>query len=255
MRIGAILSAMLPGEPATARGPAAPCATADLPSSVEARVDEPPVAPSRESARPERSAEPADSLELSPEAQEAAEREAAPPEAEGESSPAEPSESNKSAAAPADSQRLSPEAQRQGRELAARDREVRAHEQAHLSAAGPYARGGAHFEYQTGPDGRRYAVGGEVSIDASAEDEPEATIRKAQVVRAAALAPAEPSAQDRQVAAAATKMEADARAELRQQQSQTPADPARSSEASPLDPAASIFPAAAVLGTRFDAVA
>ena len=31
---------------------------------------------------------------------------------------------------------------------------------AHLSAAGAYAHGGASYEYELGPDGKRYAVGG-----------------------------------------------------------------------------------------------
>ena len=116
---------------------------------------------------------------------------------------------------------LSVEAQREVTELRAADREVRAHEQAHLAAAGPYARGGASFTYRTGPDGRQYAVAGEVSIDASpVSGDPEATIRKAQVVRAAAMAPANPSAQDRSVAAAAAKMEAQAQRELRQKQTE-----------------------------------
>ena len=44
------------------------------------------------------------------------------------------------------------------------DREERQHEQAHLSAAGGHARGGPSYQYETGPDGKRYAVGGEVSI-------------------------------------------------------------------------------------------
>lgn len=66
-----------------------------------------------------------------------------------------------------------------------RDREVRAHEQAHMAAAGAYSRGG--------PDNRQYAVGGEVQIDTSAvSGDPEATIRKAQTVRRAANAPATP---------------------------------------------------------------
>ena len=109
--------------------------------------------------------------------------------------------------------------QRVLRQLSTRDREVRSHEQAHLAAAGPYSSGAPKFSYQTGPDGQRYAVGGEVQIDASPiEGDPEATIQKAQIIRAAANAPAEPSAQDRQVAAAATKMEADARQELRRQE-------------------------------------
>ncbi len=113
---------------------------------------------------------------------------------------------------------LSDAEQRAVAQLKARDREVRAHEQAHLSAAGPHARSGPSFQYQKGPDNARYAVGGEVQIDVSpVAGDPEATIRKAQIVRAAALAPANPSSQDRQVAAAATRLEAQAQQELRQQ--------------------------------------
>ncbi|PID72484.1 MAG: hypothetical protein CSB34_02050 [Desulfobulbus propionicus] len=106
---------------------------------------------------------------------------------------------------------LTPEEQQQVEELQARDREVRTHEQAHLSAAGQYAAGGPQYTYQKGPDGKRYAVGGEVQIDISEERTPEATIAKMQVVRKAALAPASPSAKDRQVAASATQKEAAAR--------------------------------------------
>lgn len=112
---------------------------------------------------------------------------------------------------------LEPEEQRQVESLKARDREVRAHEQAHVAAAGPYVQSGPHYEYETGPDGRRYAVAGHVNIDtAPVPGDPEATIQKAQVIRAAALAPAEPSAQDQKVAAQATKMETQARLELRE---------------------------------------
>lgn len=99
--------------------------------------------------------------------------------------------------------------------LQARDKEVKAHEQAHIAAGGQYVRGGAHFEYQTGPDGEKYAVGGEVSIDVSKESgDPQATIAKMQVVIRAALAPANPSSQDRAVAAQATRIESEARAEV-----------------------------------------
>jgi hypothetical protein len=98
------------------------------------------------------------------------------------------------------------------------DREVRAHEQAHLSAAGAYATGGASFQFTTGPDGAAYAVAGEVGIDASSERTPEATIQKMQVVRAAALAPADPSPQDMAVAAAAGATESAARSALAKQQ-------------------------------------
>lgn len=108
---------------------------------------------------------------------------------------------------------LSAEEERVVAELTRTDREVRAHEQAHLAAAGGLARG-VSFSYTTGPDGKQYAVGGEVSIDTSPGSTPEETIQKAQQVRAAANAPANPSGQDRQVASAAAALEAAARAEL-----------------------------------------
>jgi len=100
-------------------------------------------------------------------------------------------------------------------ELRNRDREVRAHEQAHVSAGGAYISGGISYQYQRGPDNRSYAVGGEVGIDTAPEsDNPGATITKMQTVRAAALAPNDPSAQDRAVAAAAARNESIARADL-----------------------------------------
>lgn len=94
------------------------------------------------------------------------------------------------------------------------DREVHAHERAHMAAGGNLVTRAANYEYQTGPDGKRYAVGGEVQIDTSPEKDPQATIRKAQRIRAAALAPAKPSAQDRRVAAQAASMAREAAAEL-----------------------------------------
>lgn len=110
--------------------------------------------------------------------------------------------------------RYTPAEQQQIQELKTRDREVRAHEAAHKAAAGPHARGGASYTYQRGPDGVRYAIGGEVSISLSPiEGDPEATMRKAQQIRAAALAPAEPSAQDYAVAAQAAQMVLQAQAE------------------------------------------
>lgn len=79
----------------------------------------------------------------------------------------------------ADSLSLSPEARNQLRELQQRDAEVRAHEQAHLAAGGPHVTGGASYTYQKGPDGRQYAIGGQVSIDTSAvPGDPEATEKK-----------------------------------------------------------------------------
>ncbi len=105
------------------------------------------------------------------------------------------------------------EDQAQIRELQKRDREVRAHEQAHASTLGPYKSGGPRFKFEKGPDGRLYAVGGSVPVDLSTEETPEETIRKAQTIRRAALAPSNPSTADRQVAARATSMEATAKAQ------------------------------------------
>lgn len=109
---------------------------------------------------------------------------------------------------------LTPEG-RELEEMQARDREVRQHEAAHVAAGGAHVRGGASFSYRRGPDGRSYAVGGEVQIDSSAvPNDPEATIRKMRAVQAAAMAPAEPSGQDRSVAAQAAQAATQARAEL-----------------------------------------
>lgn len=110
---------------------------------------------------------------------------------------------------------LSDDEQKQVTALKRRDDEVRRHEAAHLASAGGNARGGPVFDYQTGPDGRRYAVGGHVDIDVSpVSGNPQATLAKMQQVQRAALAPADPSGQDRAVAAQAASAAAKARQEL-----------------------------------------
>lgn len=125
---------------------------------------------------------------------------------------------------------FSADEQRQIRELQARDREVRAHEQAHLAAAGQYAKGGIQYEFQRGPDGRLYAVGGQVNVDTSEiPGDPQATLRKAQTLRRAALAPAQPSSQDRAVAADMTAMAAEAMQDISAERSELAA--ARAQEA------------------------
>jgi len=112
---------------------------------------------------------------------------------------------------------LNDEQEAEVRRLKKVDKEVRAHEAAHKNAGGQFA-GSASYSYAVGPDGQRYAVGGEVSIDvAPIEGDPEATLAKLDVVIAAALAPAKPSAQDRKVAAAAVAARNRARAELAEQ--------------------------------------
>jgi hypothetical protein len=121
-----------------------------------------------------------------------------------------------------DESELSDEEKQQVAELKKRDTEVKAHEQAHMAAGGGLVQSGASYQYQNGPDGKQYAVGGEVKIDLSPERTPEATIRKMQQVRRAALAPAQPSGTDRSVAAQAAQIEAQARMERTQQTDSSP---------------------------------
>ncbi|MBN2887524.1 MAG: hypothetical protein JXM75_12550 [Chromatiaceae bacterium] len=110
---------------------------------------------------------------------------------------------------------FTPEELRLVQKLSQRDLEVRTHEQAHVAAGGQYVTSGPSYDYQTGPDGRRYAIGGEVGIDTSPiPGDPEATVEKARVLIRAALAPAEPSSQDQRVAASARSMEVEASSEL-----------------------------------------
>lgn len=113
---------------------------------------------------------------------------------------------------------LTPQQQAQQKQqlaqLSSRDREVRSHEQAHSAVGGSYA-GAPTYSFTRGPDGQAYAVSGEVSIDVSPiPNDPAATLRKMEVVQRAALAPAEPSAQDLRVAAQAQALAAQARSEL-----------------------------------------
>ncbi len=106
-------------------------------------------------------------------------------------------------------------------ELQAVDRRVRAHELAHSSVGGRYT-GAPHYTFERGSNGVNYAVAGEVEIDTSRiSGDPEATMEKMRIVQAAALAPLDPSPQDRAVAATARGIEAAARYEMLQQQSET----------------------------------
>ena len=115
---------------------------------------------------------------------------------------------------------LTPQEKQEVRELQARDQQVHAHEMAHKAVGGRYT-GVPHYSYATGPDHKQYAVGGEVSIDVSpVPNDPKATITKMQVVRSAALAPAQPSGSDMGVASAATRIQQEATMELVQERFQ-----------------------------------
>jgi len=159
---------------------------------------------------------------------------------------------------PSNPENLTDEEQQKVEELKRRDREVRAHEQAHKAAGGSLA-GSPSFETVRGPDGKSYAVSGEVQIDTSpVPNNPEATIRKLEQVKRAALAPANPSGQDRRVAAEAEAKIQAARQEKREKEAEElekatekqggePADPAaapgRAADSNPLGPAP-VIPAA-----------
>ena len=140
------------------------------------------------------------------------------------------SEDGGSRPGPSREESLSPEEMRQVEKLEQRDREVRQHEKAHESVGGPYA-GSATYDYQRGPDGKRYAIGGQVSIDyGPIKGDPEATIEKMKTVIAAALAPAEPSSQDMSIAARARQNLLEARLEANRLQGEM--DTARESAGS-----------------------
>lgn len=151
---------------------------------------------------------------------------------------------------------LSDAAQQQVQKLKQVDANVRQHEAAHQAAGGSHA-GGASFTYTRGPDGKNYATAGEVPIDVSTESEPADTVAKMEQVKAAALAPADPSPQDMRVAAQADAAKLQAQAELRRQggegqrgegQSREEQGGERQSTASPAGRAAAAYGAAQSLG-------
>ena len=110
---------------------------------------------------------------------------------------------------------LSPEEKQTVEKLKSIDQKVKAHENAHKAAGGSLVRGAASYDYTVGPDGKSYAVGGEVQLDISYDlEKPEETIQKMQRVRQAALAPADPSSQDRSVASQSSSVEAKARQKM-----------------------------------------
>ncbi len=190
---------------------------------------------------------------------------ASPPASRAESSGTSPAQRDttrpdgpggEASRSPAASGAVSAEDRRLLTELKARDREVRAHENAHRAAGRDLVRGGS-YDYQEGPDGKRYAIGGDVQIDTTpVADDPAATVEKMTQVIRAALAPAEPSPTDRAVAAQAA-------AERNRAQSEASADdggsndPAHTGQKGPTD-AASAYRLAAeseTTGARLDAIA
>jgi len=101
----------------------------------------------------------------------------------------------------------------QEKELENIQREVIAHESAHKAVAGDLG-GGISYSYTEGPDGKSYITGGEVPIKLKEGRTPEETLRNMQQVQRAANAPADPSGQDRQVAAKAAAIASKAKKEI-----------------------------------------
>jgi hypothetical protein len=116
-----------------------------------------------------------------------------------------------------DFSQLSVDEQALVQKLQSRDTEVKAHEAAHQAAGGGMT-GGASYSYEKGPDGRMYAIGGEVSISTKSGSTPQEEIANARQVQAAAMAPANPSSQDFSVASSAKIMEMKAQQKLMKQQ-------------------------------------
>lgn len=97
---------------------------------------------------------------------------------------------------------LSEDEKRLVKDLATRDSEVKAHEAAHQAAGGGMT-GAVSYTYQQGPDGKMYAIGGEVSISMPTGSTPEETIKNARQIAASAMAAGNPSPQDFAVASSA----------------------------------------------------
>ena len=119
---------------------------------------------------------------------------------------------------------LTPEQSRQVSELRQIDRQVREHEAAHLRSGSGVVTSGASYSYAYGPDGKQYAVGGEVGIDTSPGQKPEANIDKGQRIQIAALAPRDPSPQDYRVASVGGQLEMQGRSDLSEQKAQERAE-------------------------------
>lgn len=120
--------------------------------------------------------------------------------------------------------KLTPDQEQEVAKLKARDAEVRTHEQAHMSAAAGISVSAPSYDYQMGPDGKKYAVGGEVSVSFEQGNDPEENIRKAEIMKSAALAPAQPSGQDRAAAQDADKIIAEQEKKLADQKKEDTAE-------------------------------
>lgn len=90
---------------------------------------------------------------------------------------------------------LDPEQETIVTQLQARDSAVRQEERAHAAAAGPYG-SAPQYDYQIGPDGKAYAIGGHVDVSVSLSGDTTDRDRALATLQNAALAPNAPSGAD-----------------------------------------------------------
>jgi hypothetical protein len=126
--------------------------------------------------------------------------------------PVIPEQKAKPPTGPVEVNKEDPQTQQVIAQLKSTEEKVKAHEAAH-KAAGGAATGPISYSYTRGPDGKNYITGGEVPITISSGRTPQETISRMQQVIQAALAPADPSPQDRSVAAQAATIQQAARQE------------------------------------------
>lgn len=78
------------------------------------------------------------------------------------------------------------------------DANIRSHEQIHATIGQTTAP--ISYNYQKGPDGKMYAVGGSVKLDVSLPDDPKAAAFKLDQIEKAAMGPSDPSGADTTIA-------------------------------------------------------
>lgn len=82
-----------------------------------------------------------------------------------------------------------------------KDAQIKAHEQSH--AANAPTVGGISYNYQQGPDGKMYAVGGSVRLDVSMPQDPKSAELKLEQLKKSALSVDDPSGADMTIASQA----------------------------------------------------
>lgn len=108
------------------------------------------------------------------------------------------------------SERVNAQVQR----MRVQEREVRRTQVMKAAVGGAFA-GDSTYQFALGPDGRRYIVGGDVSLDVSpVENNPRATISKMQRVRAAAGVSVQRTQNDRVATFMSVRTEGSARSQL-----------------------------------------